>query len=89
MAIVPYSGQVSYDDIRSQFGSPSNYSGNFVFHPGLTGNLSKTMGWPVKQFLAIMDLLGDKHIYISDQGVMRITVDSGLAEYEYLVPAIK
>jgi len=26
MAIVPYSGQVSYDDIRSQFGSPSNFS---------------------------------------------------------------
>lgn len=25
MAIVPYSGQVSYDDIRSQFGSPSNF----------------------------------------------------------------
>jgi len=25
MAIVPYSGQVSYNDIRSQFGSPSNF----------------------------------------------------------------
>lgn len=80
---------MSGGNLSAQFGSPSNYSGNFVFHPGLTGNLSKTMGWPVKQFLAIMDLLGDKHIYISDQGVMRITVDSGLAEYEYLVPAIK
>lgn len=26
MAIVPYSGQVSYNDIRSQFGSPSNFN---------------------------------------------------------------
>lgn len=76
-------------NLSVQFGSPSNYSGNFVFHSGLKGSLTKPAGWPVKQFLAIMDLLGDKRIYISDQGVMRITVDSGLADYEYLLPAIK
>jgi hypothetical protein len=34
-----------------------------------------------------MDLAGDKHVYISDQGAMRITVDSGIAQYEYLLPA--
>lgn len=75
-------------NLTAHFGNPSNYSGNFVFHPGITGSLSKTLGWPVKDFITIMDLLGDKHIYISDQGVMRITVDSGMADYEYLLPAI-
>lgn len=75
-------------NLSVQFGSPTNYSGNFVFHPGISGSLTKTFGWPVKQFISIMDLVGDKTIYISDLGVMRITVDSGLTEYEYLVPAV-
>jgi len=74
-------------NLNVTFGNPSNYSGNFVFHSGLSGALTKTLGWPVKQFISIMDLLGDKHIYITDQGAMRITVDSGIAEYEYLLPA--
>jgi hypothetical protein len=69
------------------FGDVATHSGNFTFHGGLTGSFSRSLQWPVKQFLAIMDLPGDKRIYISDQGVMRITVDSGIAEYEYLLPA--
>ena len=74
-------------DLKVFFGDVSSHSGNFVFEGGITGTLSRGWGWPVKQFLAIMDLQGDKHIYISDQGAMKITVDSGLAEYEYLLPA--
>lgn len=74
-------------DLRVYFGDVSTHSGNFVFHSGLAGKLTKAWSWPVKQFLAIMDLTGDKHVYISDQGAMRITVNSGLIEYEYLLPA--
>ena len=74
-------------DLKVFFGDVSSHSGNFVFESGVSGTLSRGWGWPVKQFLAIMDLHGDKHIYISDQGAMKITVDSGLAEYEYLLPA--
>lgn len=79
--------QLTNGNLQVTFGNPANYSGNFVFHSGLSGSLSKTLGWPVKQFISIMDLLGDKHIYITDQGAMRITVDSGIADYEYLLPA--
>jgi hypothetical protein len=74
-------------NLSVHFGTPSNYSGVFVFQNGLTGTLAKTLGWPVKQFISIMDLVGDKHVYITDQGAMKITVDSGLAQYEYLLPA--
>jgi hypothetical protein len=74
-------------DLKIHFGDPSTHSGNFVFQPQITGKLSKTWLWPVKQFLSIMDLAGIKHIYISDQGVMKITVDSGITHYEYLLPA--
>ena len=35
-----------------------------------------------------MDLFGDKKIRIADQGVMEITVDSGLAVYTYNVLAL-
>ncbi len=74
-------------DLKIYFGDPSTHSGNFVFHPGVTGTLSRNWMWPVKVFLAIMDLPGDKTVRISDQGAAEITVDSGLATYRYLLPA--
>lgn len=74
-------------DLKIFFGDVSSHSGNFVFESGVTGTLSRGWAWPVKQFLAIMDLQGDKHVYISDAGAMKITVDSGMAKYEYLLPA--
>ena len=40
-----------------------------------------------KQFVSIMDLTGDKKVRISDDGAAEITVDSGLAVYQYLLPA--
>lgn len=73
--------------LKMFFGDVSTHSGNFVFESPVSGNLSRGLSWPVKQFLGIMDLSGDKHVYITDQGAMRITVDSGLVDYEYLLPA--
>jgi len=37
--------------------------------------------------LSILSLPGDKKYRISDQGATEITVDSGLAVYQYLLPA--
>jgi hypothetical protein len=74
-------------DLKVYFGDPSTHSGNFVFHPGVTGNLTRNWMWPVKVFMSIMDLPGDKTVKISDQGAAEITVDSGLAFYQYLLPA--
>jgi hypothetical protein len=74
-------------DLKIYFGDPSTHSGNFVFHPGVTGSLNKAWMWPVKEFLSIMDLPGDKTVRISDAGATEIMVDSGLAVYRYLLPA--
>jgi len=74
-------------DLKIFFGDPSTHSGNFVFQPGVTGTLSRQWQWPVKVFLSIMDLPGDKTVRISDQGAAEITVDSGIAVYQYLLPA--
>jgi len=74
-------------DLKIYFGDPSTHSGNFVFQPSVSGSLSRAWQWPVKVFLAIMDLPGEKTVRISDQGATEITVDSGLATYRYLLPA--
>jgi hypothetical protein len=74
-------------DLKVNFGDPSTHSGNFVFQAGISGSLNKTWNWPVKVFLSIMDLPGDKMVRISDAGAAEITVDSGLAVYRYLLPA--
>lgn len=74
-------------DLKINFGDPSTHSGNFVFQPGVTGDLTRAWMWPVKQFLSIMDLPGDKTVRISDKGAAEITVDSGIAVYQYLLPA--
>lgn len=74
-------------DLKIFFGDPSTHSGNFVFHSQISGTLARSWMWPVKQFLAILDLPGDKTVKIADQGAAEITVDSGLAVYRYLLPA--
>lgn len=74
-------------DLKISFGDPTTHNGNFVFHAGVKGKLSKQWNWPVKVFQSIMDLAGDKIVKISDQGATEITVDSGVAVYRYLLPA--
>lgn len=75
-------------DLKIYFGDPSTHSGNFVFQAGVTGSVTgKNFSWPVKEFISIMDLVGDKTIRVSDAGATEIVVDSGIATYRYLLPA--
>ena len=74
-------------NLKLFFGNMSTHSGNFIFESNVSGALNRSWQWPIRPFLSILDLLGDKRVYISDQGAMRITVDSGLIDYEYLLPA--
>ncbi len=73
--------------MKIYFGDPSTHSGNFIFQPGVSGNLSRSWQWPVKVFLAIMDLPGDKTVRFADAGAAEITVNSGLGTWQYLLPA--
>jgi hypothetical protein len=74
-------------DLFFQFGDHSTHAGEFVFHSGITGVMKHTLSWPVAQVMSILGLVGDKVMKISDSGAMQITVDSGLAVYEYILPA--
>lgn len=69
------------------FGDASTHAGEFVFEAGVDGKLKSTWAWPVIQVMSILALAGDKTMKISDAGAMMITVDSGLAEYNYILPA--
>jgi hypothetical protein len=74
-------------DLKFMFGDHSTHAGEFVFHPGITGELKRAWAWPVKQVISILDLTGDKIVRISDDGAAQITVNSGIAEYNYILPA--
>ena len=82
-----FTAKTENGDLKIFFGDPSTHSGNFVFQPGVSGTLTRSWMWPVKVFLSIMDLPGDKTVRISDQGAAEITVDSGYSVYQYLLPA--
>lgn len=69
------------------FGDASTHAGSFVFQSGIKGKLKNIWSWPVNQTLSILNLNGDMDLKISDSGAMKITVDSGIAEYNYILPA--
>ncbi len=69
------------------FGDHSTHGGNFVFQHDVGGSLKRAWSWPAKQFLEILSLPGDKTVRISDDGVTKITVDSGIAVYDYYLLA--
>lgn len=74
-------------DLKFYFGDHSTHAGNFVFHSGVTGKLTKNWAWPVAVVMSILNLPGDKTFKFSDEGLAMITVDSGIAVYEYKLPA--
>ena len=74
-------------DLKFFFGDHSTHSGNFVFQHDIAGALKHAWSWPVSQVMSILSLTGDKTMQISDDGCMQITVNSGLAVYNYILPA--
>jgi hypothetical protein len=74
-------------DLVFSFGDHSTHAGEFVFEANVEGVLAHTWSWPVAQVQAVLNLEGEVEMSISDQGAMKITVDSGLATYDYILPA--
>jgi hypothetical protein len=82
-----FQAKTDKDTLKFVFGDHSTHAGEFVFHAGITGSLKRAWAWPVKQVISILDLTGDKTVRISDDGAAMITVNSGIAEYNYILPA--
>jgi hypothetical protein len=84
---INFQAKTENSDLKFFFGDHSTHAGNFVFQPGVEGQLKRSWSWPIKTFISIMDLQGGKVVRISDDGAAMITVDSGLAVYNYILPA--
>lgn len=69
------------------FGDHSTHAGNFVFATDIDGDLKRAWHWPIAHVINILNLPGDKVFRVSDDGASQIIVDSGLAEYTYILPA--
>jgi hypothetical protein len=69
------------------FGDASTHAGSFVFQHDVGGKLKHTWAWPVSQVQSVLGLDGEITMKIADAGAMQITVDSGVAEYNYILPA--
>jgi hypothetical protein len=69
------------------FGDAASHAGNFVFDNNVSGTLARAWSWPVTAVQNILALAGEKTFKISDEGAAMITVDSGLIEYSYIIPA--
>ena len=69
------------------FGDASTHAGSFVFQHDVGGKLKHTWSWPVAQVQSILNLDGEVTMKIADAGAMQITVDSGVAVYDYILPA--
>ena len=80
--------RVENQNLVFYFGDHSSHAGNFVFAHNVTGSLTKSWHWPIGAVISILGLPGDKMIRFSDEGAAKITVDSGLAVYEYILPAL-
>lgn len=74
-------------DLKFAFGDHSTHAGEFVFESGISTKLKSSWSFPIKQVISILDFVGDKTMHIGDNGAMQITVDSGVAEYKYILPA--
>lgn len=78
------------DKLTFTFGDQSSHAGEFVFATGVTGKITKAWGWPVAQVLAILRIAdaNNAKLSFSNGGAMKVTLDSGIAVYEYIIPAI-
>jgi hypothetical protein len=79
--------KVENGNLKFFFGDHSTHSGNFVFQADVQGSLTKAWAWPISAVMSILALPGDKSLKFSDEGAAMITVDSGIASYNYIIPA--
>ena len=72
-------------NITAQLGDASNHSGSFMFQSGVSEGERHNVIVPVAFVNSVFNLPGDKMVQMGDLGLM-ITIDSGLATYNYIFP---
>lgn len=69
--------------------SGGSYTGKRTFATGVKGSMPEGFTWPLSQFLNILKLgmTAQCTVRVSSLGVIMVNIDTGVAEYEYLLPA--
>jgi hypothetical protein len=77
------------DKLKFTFGDLSTHAGEFVFATGISGKLDRGWTWPVLPILSILKIadVNNTKLSLSNEGAIQITLDSGLANYKYIIPA--
>jgi len=70
-------------------GQPSIQSGNFIMEANCSGYLSKPMTWPLKEFIAIINLPGEKTLKFSESMACEVSIETELLRYQYVIPTVK
>lgn len=84
-----FAAKTDNGDLKFFFGDHSSHAGDFVFHKGVNGTLSRGFMWPVSVVNSILSLTGEKMFRISDEGATQISVDTGLVLYDFILPAMQ
>lgn len=78
------------DTLEFLIGSGTSDRTTIVFAKDIQGELKHQWSWPLAQVLAILKLHESSAsctMSFSDQGALMIAIDSGLGQYEYILPA--
>jgi hypothetical protein len=78
---------VSNGEVKATVGDASSHSGNFVFQDGIDEKASYSFASPSLFVLGALNMDGQAKIYMGDLG-LKITVDSGLVSYDYIMPMV-
>ena len=75
--------------LKFMFGDASTHGGEFVFATDVAGKLDRSWNWPVLPILSILKIadVNNTKMSLSNEGAIQITLDSGLANYKYIIPA--
>jgi hypothetical protein len=84
-----FAAKTDGDKLKFTFGDVNTHAGEFIFADGITNKITANLSWPVAQVLSILKIadVNNTTMSISNQGALKITLDSGLATYEYILPA--
>lgn len=74
-------------EVKAMLGDASSHSGSFVFQTGVDPKAKETIVVPVLVVNSILALSGDKKMQMGGPGMM-ISVDSGIANYDYIIPML-
>lgn len=79
--------RVENGEVRAIIGDGSSHNGSFIFHTGVDKKVKETIVVPVLVVNSVLALSGNKTIQMGGPGMM-ISVDSGLANYDYIIPML-